>query len=125
MRTQKKAARGVYVYAKTLERGYWHSSTLSPLPFYSDRAIYAQAAQLFSKAPDGIREIGVHCYDLTELETSQVSLFADEITRERQATDAVDDLNKRFGDRTVHSADTLKTGIYVSTKIPFGSTRYL
>lgn len=125
MRTQKKAARGVYVYAKTLERGYWHSSTLSPLPFYSDAAIYTQALKLFQQAPDGIREIGVHCYELTELETSQVSLFADEITRERQMVDAVDGLNKRFGDRTVHSANTLQTGIYVSTKIPFGSTRYL
>ncbi|OJU88249.1 hypothetical protein BGO17_04760 [Candidatus Saccharibacteria bacterium 49-20] len=125
MRTQKKAARGVYIYAKTFERGYWHSSTLSPLPFYSDAAIYTQALKLFQQAPDGIREIGVHCYELTELETSQVSLFADEITRERQMVDAVDGLNKRFGDRTVHSANTLQTGIYVSTKIPFGSTRYL
>lgn len=125
LRSQGKAARGVYVYAKTLERGYWHSSTLSPLPFYSDRAIYTQALQLFNKAPDMIREIGIHCYELATLEESQLSLFADEITRERQAVEAVDTLNKRFGDRTVHSADTLNTGIYVSTKIPFGSTRYL
>ena len=125
MRTQGKAARGVYVYAKTTDRQYWHSSTLSPLPFYSDRAIYAQAVQLLSKAPDGLREIGIHCYELAELEESQVSLFADEITRERQVVDAVDTLNQRFGERTIHSADTLKTGIYVNTKIPFGSTRYL
>ena len=125
MRTQGKAARGVYVYAKTLERGYWHSSTLSPLPFYSDRAIYAQALQLFGKAPDGLKEIGIHCYEFMELEDSQLSLFVDEIARERQVVEAVDNLNQRFGDRTVHSANTLKTGIYVSTKIPFGSTRYL
>lgn len=125
MRTQGKAARGVYVYAKTLDREYWHASTLSPLPFYSDRSIYAQAVQLFSKAPDRIREIGIHCYELTELEESQISLFADEISRERQVVDAVDVLNQRFGERTVHSADTLSTGIYVNTKIPFGSTRYL
>jgi len=125
MRAQGKAARGVYVYAKTLERGYWHSSTLSPLPFYSDRSIYTQAIQLFNKAPDGIKEIGIHCYELTEFEDSQISLFADEIARERQVVEAVDVLNRRFGERTIHSADTLATGIYVSTKIPFGSTRYL
>lgn len=125
MRSQKKAARGVYVYAKTFDRNYWHSSTLSPLPFYSDRSIYVQVVQLFNKAPDGIREIGIHCYELTELEESQLSLFADEISRERKAVEAVDILNQRFGERTVHSADTLSTGIYVNTKIPFGSTRYL
>jgi DNA polymerase-4 len=125
LRSQGRAARGVYVYAKTFDRNYWHSSTLSPLPFYSDRAIYTQALHSFAKAPDRIREIGVHCYDLSELEESQLSLFADEISRERQAMEAVDSLNHRYGERTVHSADTLSTGIYVSTKIPFGSTRYL
>lgn len=125
LRAQGKAARGVYVYAKTLDKHYWHSSTLSPLPFFSDRAIYTQALQLLGKAPDRIREIGVHCYELVEFEDSQLSLFADEITRERQTVEAVDALNKRFGERTVHSADTLDTGIYVSTKVPFGSTRYL
>lgn len=125
MRSQKYAARGVYVYAKTYDREYWHASTLSPLPFFSDRAIYTQALQLFQAAPDRIREIGVHCYELAPFEMSQLSLFADEIARERQVTHAVDALNKRFGERTVHSADTLHTGIYVHTKIPFGSTRYL
>jgi len=125
MRSQGRAARGVYVYAKTFDREYWHSSTLSPLPFFSDQAIYTQALQLFHKAPDNIREIGVHCYELANLEDSQLSLFADEIARERQVVEAVDNLNQRFGERTVHSADTLATGIYVRTKIPFGSTRYL
>lgn len=125
MRSQGKAARGVYVYAKTFERGYWHSSALSPLPFFSDQSIYAQALQLFSKAPDGIREIGVHCYELTDYEDSQLSLFSDQIARERQIVGTIDALNQRFGERTIHSADTLNTGMYVRTKIPFGSTRYL
>ncbi len=125
LRMQGKAARGVYVYAKTLSREYWHSSTLSPLPFYSDQSIYSQAVQLFAKAPAELKEIGIHCYELTELEDSQISLFADEIARERQIVEAIDGLNKRFGERTIHSANTLETGIYVNTKIPFGSTRYL
>lgn len=125
LRTQNKAARGVYVYAKTLDRQYWHSSTLSPLPFFSDQSIYAQAMQLFDRAPTELKEIGVHCYELTEADASQLSFFADEIIRERQVVGAIDEINKRFGERTIHSADTLNTGIYVKTKIPFGSTRYL
>lgn len=125
MRSQNLAARGVYIYVRTFERGYWHSSTLTPLPFFSDQSIYAQAQQLLAKAPDGIREIGVHCYELMPIEDHQLSLFADQIARERQVVEAIDDINKRYGDRTLHSADTLGTGIYVSQKIPFGSTRYL
>lgn len=125
LRSQGLAARGVYVYAKTTDREYWHSSTLSPLPFFSDQAVYMQAAQLFHRAPDSIREIGIHCYELTTADDSQMSLFADEIIRERHVVGAIDEINKRFGDRTLHSAHTLNTGIYVKTKIPFGSTRYL
>lgn len=125
MRSQGLAARGVYVYAKTLEREYWHSSTLSPLPFFSDQSIYAQVMQLFDRAPDNLKEIGLHCYELTAADDSQLSFFADELIRERKVVEAIDEINKRFGERTIHSADTLNTGIYVKTKIPFGSTRYL
>lgn len=125
MRSQNKSARGIYVYAKTLERGYWHSSSLSPLPFSSDQTIYSLAQRLFEKAPTRIREIGIHCYELENIEDPQLSFFNDQIVREQQVTRAIDDINKRWGDRTIHSADTLGTGIYVKQKIPFGSTRYL
>ncbi len=125
MRSQGLAARGVYVYAKTADRQYWHSSTLSPLPFFSDQSIFTQALQLFDRAPDELKEIGIHCYELVAGDTSQLSLFADEISRERRVVETIDEINKQFGERTIHSADTLNTGIYVKTKIPFGSTRYL
>ena len=125
MRSQNKSARGIYVYAKTLERGYWRSSSLSQLPFSSDQTIYLLAKQLFDKAPDGLKEIGIHCYELEPIEDAQISLFNDQIVRERQVTGAIDGINKRFGERTIHSAGTLGTGIYVKQKIPFGSTRYL
>lgn len=125
MRSQNKSARGIYVYAKTLDRQYWHSSTLSGLPFSSDQTIYMLAHTLFHKAPDRLREIGIHCYELEPIEDRQVSLFNDQIIQERQVTEAIDGINKKYGDRTIHSADTLGTGIYVKQKIPFGSTRYL
>lgn len=125
MRGQDKSARGIYVYAKTQDRGYWHSSTLTPLPFSSDKTIYMLAQKLFEKAPDKLREIGIHCYELEPLGDDQVSLFQDQIVREQQVTGAIDAINKQFGERTIHSAHTLGTGIYVKQKVPFGSTRYL
>lgn len=125
LRAQHFSARGVYVYVKTRAGERWHACSLSPLPFYSNQAIYTQALRLFEQAPPDIREIGMHCYELGPFEYSQLSLFADELAREQQITGAVDDINKRFGERTIHSADTLATGMYMRTKIPFGSTRYL
>lgn len=125
MRSQNKAARGIYVYAKSRERGYWHSSTLSQLPFSADKTIYLLARKLFEKAPDDIKEIGIHCYELEPLGETQISIFQDQIVQERQVTQAIDELNRRFGERTIHSAHTLGSGRSVKQKIPFGSTRYL
>ncbi|HET6746820.1 MAG TPA: hypothetical protein VFH06_01805 [Candidatus Saccharimonadales bacterium] len=126
LRSQGKRARGVFVYARSYDRGYWHARRTSPLPFFSNGAIYAQALLLFTEAPERIREIGVSCFALEDSDSrDQLSLFADEIVREQQITSAIDTINQRFGDRTIHSADTLGTGKFVKQKIPFGSTRYL
>lgn len=125
MRSQDRAARGILVFAKSRERGYWHRRRMCPLPFFSNQAIYAQAAMLFAEAPDDITKIGITCYELEENTTDQLSLFGDQLAREQHVTDAIDEINKRFGDRMIHAADTLGTGIYVKQKVPFGSTRYL
>jgi DNA polymerase-4 len=124
MRKQHLAARGVYVYART-NAGYWHACSMSPTSFFSNHTIYELAKELFKNVPSGAREIGVHCYELSGNDTNQVSLFADEIARESSLVQTVDAINERYGERTVVSADTVNTGIYVSQKIPFGSTRYL
>ncbi len=125
LRSQDLEARGVYVYAKSQGSGYWHASYMASLPFSSDKAIYSVARQLFLRAPSDIKEIGIHCYELDKSGDRQTSLFAEEIIREQSVSRMVDSINKRFGDRTIHSADTLGTGIYVQTRVPFGSTRYL
>jgi DNA polymerase-4 len=125
LRSQHKSARGVYVYARTIDGAYWHSSRMCQLPFYSDSAINNLAQQLFKMAPDSIREIGVNCYELTDGNDNQMSLFGDILARERQLVGAIDFINQRYGDRTVHAATTLGTSKYIKQRIPFGSTRFL
>jgi DNA polymerase IV len=125
MRSQNKVARGVFVYAKSPDRNYWHRRHMAALPFFSNQAIYAQAAMLFAEAPESIKEIGISCYQLEDDTDRQLSLFGDELARVQRVTAAIDDINRRFGDGTVHSADTLGTSRHVKQKVPFGSTRYL
>ncbi len=125
LRSQGKQARGIFVYARTVDRGYWHAKHMSSLPFFSNGAIYSQALLLFANAPEHIKEIGISCYGLEDGTRDQLSLFGDEIAREQHITDAIDSINRRFGDRAIHSADTVGTGRFVKQKIPFGSTRYL
>lgn len=126
LRSQHKVARGVSLYVRTYERGSWKGHALAPLPFYSDAVIWSLAERVFMSAPaKGIKMISVTCYHLSDGLGNQLSLFGDELARERAMVGAIDDINSRYGERTIHSADTLGTGIYVKQKIPFGSTRYL
>lgn len=125
LRSQHKVTRGVRIYAKTYDHQHWKAHYLAELPFFSDQAIYTQVAKLFLGAPGNIREIGVSCYHLADGIGNQLSLFGDQLARERSVTAAVDEINNRYGERMIHSADTLGTDFYVKQKIPFGSTRYL
>ena len=140
LRGQGKSARGVGVYARLYgaeglgesngrwgrKGNYWHQKYLAPLPFFSDRAIWAIASRLFAGVPAGdVREIGMHVYHLEDDLGDQLTLFGDELAREQQITWAIDEINARYGERMVHSADTLHSSEIVKTKIPFGSTRYL
>ena len=144
IRSQGKVARGVLVWATThrepgtkryeqqkggweAQRGgrYWHARHMAVAPFFSDQAIYQQAKQLFAGAPPLIRTIGVSVYELSDDTDPQLSLFGDQLARERHITEAVDEINDRYGKQVIHSADTLGTGHNVKEKIPFGSTRYL
>lgn len=125
VRSQGKVARGVFVYAKSYDKGYWHARHMAAMPFFSDQAIYRQACRLFERAPERIKEIGVTCYELSDNEDTQLTLFGDELAQERAVVDAVDEINQRYGSRVIHSADTLGTDTHVKQKIPFGSTRYM
>jgi DNA polymerase-4 len=124
LRSKERVARGIYVYVRTHGGEYWHRCRKFEWTFFTDKAIWNLAGQLFRAAPADIREIGVSCYGVERPENRQLSLFYDELAREERVQAAVDAVNTRFGARTMHAAETLATR-QVRTKIPFGSTRYL
>ena len=125
LRHNNKAARGVKLYARTYSRQSWQAHYLAPLPFYSDAAIWVIAKKLFVGAPEDISMMAVTCYHLHDDATSQLSLFGDDLARERHVTWAIDEINARWGERTIHSGSTTGMKGIVKTKIPFGSTRYM
>jgi len=69
--------------------------------------------------------VSVTCYHLGDDDDAQLSLFGDELARERHITWVIDEINGRYGERTIHSGNTLDANDIVKTKIPFGSTRYM
>lgn len=125
LRSQRKVARGVRIYVRTSDHKYWHACRMCQMSFFSNAAINGLAQQLFLNAPDNVREIGVGCYGLSDDNDRQTSLFYDSLVREQNLTGAIDEINRRFGEATIHSADTMLSRWLVEQKIPFGSTRYL
>ncbi len=125
LRSQNKIARGVYIHVRTIDRKYWHACQMCQMPFSSNSSINSLAQQLFLKAPGRVQEIGIRCYALSDKNHSQMSIFYDEIAREQDLVNSIDYINGRFGDGTVHSADTLNAKKLIKQKISFGSTQYL
>lgn len=124
LRRKSRVARGVQVHVYTHSHSYWHKCHKVVVPFFTDKAIWSLARQLFKSTPSDIREIGVTCYGIEHNRNNQLSIFQDSIAREENIQEAIDNINNRFGDRMIHCAETLPTRM-VKTKVPFGSTRYL
>lgn len=125
LRHNGKAARGVRLYVRTYAHTSWQAHELAPLPFYSNAAIWEIVQRLFAGVPANASMFAVTCYHLHDDATDQLSLFGDELARERRITQAIDEINARWGERTIHSGGTVGLSEIVKTKIPFGSTRYM
>ncbi|MGB4957541.1 MAG: hypothetical protein WBO49_03770 [Candidatus Saccharimonas sp.] len=126
LRHNNKSARGVRLYARRYHgQGSWAAHELAPLPFFSNAAIWTIAKRLASGMPPDSKMIAVTCYHLHDDASDQLSLFGDELARDRHVTQAIDEINARWGERTIHSGGTVGLNDIVKTKIPFGSTRYM
>lgn len=126
LRHNNKSARGVRLYARRyFGGGSWAAHELAPLPFFSNAAIWTIAKRLASGIPPDSKMIAVTCYHLHDDASDQLSLFGDELARDRHMTQAIDEINARWGERTIHSGGTVGLNDIVKTKIPFGSTRYM
>ena len=133
LRSQKLYARGIYVWAtfNMSERSFYvHKNILKNETFSTDSDIIEYSKNLFNEIlkeakSDNPRIIGVTLYKLEDTETKQLSFGHEKQEKSKEVAKVVDEINQRFGSRTVHSAYTLKTNEDMHTKIPFGSTRYL
>lgn len=125
LRFNQVDARGVLVWL-VLEGGeYWQARKMFKTTFYTDRDIYQRALYLLNQRPNAkVATIGITCYQLTPTTRSQPSLF-EEKNREEWLTEAVDEINERYGLFMVHSLNTLEGKQIVRQKIPaFGGGKY-
>ncbi len=134
LRSQDLYARGIYVWVGfNMNEHHFvaHKNFLKNETFNTDaeimeytRNLYAEIIEENRGKSENPRIIGVSLYKLEDEETKQLSFEHERIEKNEKVAKVIDEINQRFGSRTVHSAYTLKTND-MHTKIPFGSTRYL
>lgn len=126
LRYNRADARGILVWAGLASGERWRARRTWSKSFYTDRDIYERALELFQTRPrhSPLTIMGITCYNLRATRRAQSSLF-EEINREDRLSEAIDELNERYGNFVIHSLNTLGGKRIVKQKIPFTGTRYL
>jgi len=118
-------ARGVLVWARFINGESFVLRKMFKSSFYTDQEIYRRALYLFNQRPKHmiIQTMGITCYMLAPSQRSQLSIFESQ-NREEWLTEAIDELNERYGNFIIHAASSLEGKKIVKQKIPFGGTKY-
>lgn len=119
------AARGMSVYIGYKSGDSWHSRKAFKSSFFTNQEIYRRATLLFNQHPrlDYVTMLSVNCYLLEPSTANQMSIL-EEVNKETWLTEAVDEVNRRFGNYTITFASSADSKDSIKQKIPFGSTRY-
>lgn len=80
--------------------------------------------KIFNRKPSGtVTSMGVYCYLIESSKKSQLNMFED-VAKLGDLTEAMDEINERFGIFSVHLATSIEGKKIVKQKIPFGGTEY-
>ena len=125
MRHKGLCARGISIHLRYKNGDHWQARKAFRSTFFSNGEIYRRATLLFNQHPraDYVVELGVTAYLLETSHSHQMSIL-DEVNREVRLTDAVDQINRRYGNYSVTFASSASAKNKIKQKIPFGSTRY-
>ncbi len=125
MRYKGLCARGMSVFLRYKSGDSWHSRKAFKSSFFSNGEIYRRATLLFNQHPryDYVAMMAVSCYLLEPSNINQVSIL-DEVNKEIWLTEAIDEVNRRWGNHTITFASSADSQRKIKQKVPFGSTRY-
>jgi DNA polymerase-4 len=126
LRFKNADARGILVWAQFQNGESFVGRKMFKTVFYSDAEIYRRALLVFNTRPRGagVTSMGVSCYQISPSNRAQQSMF-DEVERVTRTTEAIDEVNERYGGYMIHAANSLLGKQTIKAKIPFGSTAYL
>lgn len=125
LRYKQVDARGILVWFH-YANGEWETwRKMFNTKFYTDKEIYERAMLMFNRRDPtlDIASMGVTCYKLTPSTRNQLSLF-ESLNKEEWLTEAIDEINERYGNFVITKLSALDGKKVVKQKIPFGGTEY-
>lgn len=125
LRHNQVDARGVLVWLHFNTGESWYKRHMFKTAFYTDKAVFERALFVFNQRPKHllITTMGITCYQLSPSARGQASIL-ESVNKEAWLTEAVDEINERYGTFVVTAANSMAVKSKLKQKIPFGSTKY-
>ncbi|KKT46741.1 MAG: Nucleotidyltransferase/DNA polymerase involved in DNA repair [Candidatus Collierbacteria bacterium GW2011_GWF2_44_15] len=126
MRRSDFQTKGIHLAVLYENYEYFHQGVSLPQPVFSSQDIYRVAYKLLKRSSYhlGVRNLAVSCFNLSSRSTIQLELFSD-ILRKDRLTNALDDINDRWGNFVITPALMANTQDHVHDRISFGQVRGL
>lgn len=118
--------RGIHLSLLYRDFSYWHQGVTLPKTIFDSREIYQEAFRILCRSPykKAVRNLAVSCFNLVKASSLQLDLFTDTIKKEK-ITQAIDQVNSRWGDFIITPARMLGTKRLVLDRIAFGNVKEL
>lgn len=127
LRRKSFIACGIHVGVLYKDGTYWHRARLINGQMYTTMELYHNALLIYNQQPETkvITNISVSCYDLKPSTSSQMTFFDADIDKTRKTSDAMDEINDRWGEFVITPALMMGMGKTIIDRIAFGGTKDL
>lgn len=124
MRLAGYSTRGVHLALLYSDFTFYHKGRQLPRTLTDTRDIYRYLVRLYPGDKLPVKNVAISCFDLSHNNGSQLSLFEDTL-KKNQLTQAVDEINKRWGQFVITPATLNMAGDRVVDRISFGGIKDL
>jgi DNA polymerase-4 len=127
LRKALKTARGIHVACGYIDGSYWHRGRTFNEEMFTTDELYKKVMLVFNSQPQRkvVTKLEVHCFDLSDASAMQEPLFETRWERKRRVSQALDNINNKWGEWTIYSARMTWREKEVIDRIAFGGVKDL
>ena len=124
LRKSGYVANGIHVGIIYEDGTYWHRGRKVHSSMYTTKELFTKVMWVFNQQPQRkvVGKLMVSCYSLSSSAMSQPTLF-DEENKGHRVSDAIDQINDRYGEYVVTPALMMGMNDLVIERISFGATK--